>query len=432
MDYNEAIAYLDEREVFGINLGFSRIEKALHLLDRPDKGAKIIHVAGTNGKGSTCAYMTSILREAGYKVGTFTSPHIYTYNESYQISGQSIEDNKFAQYISDVAMSLEVEKWEEPITKFELMTALAFYIFKKEKVDFIILEVGLGGRDDATNVIEDSLVSVITPISLDHTNILGTTLEEIAYAKAGIIKKGQIVISAHQKSAVIKVLKEEVEKKHGNIIFCHRQVEELQLKFNYTLFSAIFGQEIIKNIINPLVGKHQIENVLLAILTLEKLVECGYITVTKEQIRKGIEKTTWKRRLEIIEGDITYLLDGSHNVNAIEALVNHVNKFFSPNQVILVFGVFGDKEYEKMFELLQRVANNIIVTEIESHPRRLTIEEASTRLNSISNREVKKNLLFERSVGEAMRKARKNVAEDGLVIVAGSFYLMKSIEGDKG
>lgn len=431
MDYNEAIAYLEAREVFGINLGFRRIEKALHLLGRPDKGAKIIHVAGTNGKGSTCAYMTSMLREAGYQVGTFTSPHIYIYNESYQIGGQSIENDKFAKYISEVAELLEVEKWQEPITKFELMTALAFYIFKREGMEFIILEVGLGGRDDATNVIEDSLVSVITPISLDHTNILGNTLEEIAYAKAGIIKENQLVVSAVQIDAVSKVIMKEVEKKHGNLAICHRQFEEIQLKFNYTLFSAIFGRDIIKSIKNPLVGKHQMENVSLALLTLQKLVECGHISVTKDQIKAGIEKTTWMRRMEVLEGDLTYLLDGSHNVNAIEALAHHVNKFYSPDQVTLVFGVFADKDYKKMFDLLKRIANRIVITEIQNHPRRLAIEEARTKLNDIKDLDRNKTILFEKQAYKALNIAKKNAVKSGLIIVAGSFYLMKSIEGNE-
>ena len=291
MNYNEALQFIHESHKFGMRLGLDNIKRLLELLGNPQKNLNIIHIAGTNGKGSTCSFIASILKQGGYKVGLYTSPFLEVFTERIRINGVNIPKEEVGKIISIIKDKIEImvnEGYSYP-TEFEIVTAMAFYYYNQEKTDFVVLEVGLGGRYDATNVIDKPLVSVITSISLDHVGILGDTVAKIAYEKGGIIKENGVAIVYDQSEEAKTVIKDICNEKNAKYI--EVKFDDINIKksdINSQVYSCtIIGQRYEDLEIN-LIGDHQINNSILALSAVEFLRESKQLKISEDDIRRGL------------------------------------------------------------------------------------------------------------------------------------------------
>ncbi|MCU0641701.1 MAG: bifunctional folylpolyglutamate synthase/dihydrofolate synthase [Candidatus Margulisbacteria bacterium] len=317
-----------------MNLGLQRIEQLLDRLGNPQRKLKIIHVAGTNGKGSTCAMIAAILQAAGYRVGLYTSPHLFKYNERIKINGQDISDKDFSQGLTGIGR--EEQGLAGKLTAFEALTALAFWYFAKKKVDYAVVEVGLGGRLDATNVVTP-LISVITNIDLEHTSILGRTLARIALEKAAIIKPGVPVVTAEAKPEALQVIKHQAEKKGSMLIQVGSQGEGLP---------------------SALVGDHQKINAACAVVA----VRLADIKVDKETILRGLTKVKWPARFQIVKKEPLTIVDGAHNPAGARVLAAALRLKYPGRKFVFIFGTQTDKAADQMLDILRPLAKKIIVT----------------------------------------------------------------------
>ena len=423
MEYLEAIEYINDKNKFGSRLGLDTIGKLLELLGNPHLDMKYIHIGGTNGKGSTSSYISNSLEETGYKVGLFTSPFLERFNERISINGEDIPDDKLGEITGRVRDKIEImlgEGYEHPTT-FEIVTTIAFVYFKEENVDYTILEVGLGGRSDSTNIIKDSLVSIITTIDYDHVDILGDTLDKIAYEKAGIIKENGLVISYPQEEEAFNVLKKVSQEKNADLIKCPMEnVKIHELNEFGGVFDFKYKDEVFQNIKIQQLGEYQVYNATLALFTLLNLRDRGIIKISDEEIRRGLGKTKWKGRLEIIKRNPTFLIDGAHNLQGIKTLANSLH-LFSYNKLILGLGILGDKDVEHMVEIISPLADEIIVTEVNM-PRKLEAKSLETMINKYNS-----NTIVEKDIEKAIRKAFERANEDDLIIFAGSLYLIGDV-----
>lgn len=423
MEYLEAINYINDKNKFGSRLGLDTIGKLLGLLGNPHLDMKYIHIGGTNGKGSTSAYIATTLKEAGYKVGLFTSPYLERFNERISINGVDIPDERLGEITGKVKEKIEImlEKGYDHPTTFEIVTTIAFVYFKEENVDYVVLEVGLGGRSDSTNIIANSLASVITTIDYDHVDILGDTLDKIAYEKAGIIKENGLVISYPQKEEAFNVLKEVSKDKNAAFIKCPMEnikIQELNefggifdFKYNNQMFSEIKIKQL---------GEYQIYNASLALFTLLHLRDRELIEITDEEIRRGLEKTKWKGRLEVLRRNPTFLIDGAHNLQGAKTLANSID-MFKHNRLIMGLGILADKDVEHMVEVLAPLADEIIVTEVNM-PRKMKAESLEEIIGKYNP-----NTIIEKDREEAVNKAINMAKPDDLIVFAGSLYLIGEI-----
>lgn len=361
MDYKEALQYIENTAKFGMNLGLERIERLLELMGDPHERIRCIHVAGTNGKGSVTSMISSMLKASGYKVGMYTSPHLQRFTERIMINGFEITEEDVAGYIGYMQPIIEriVEEGYEHPTEFEIITAMMFKYFHEKEVDFAVIEVGLGGRLDATNVI-NPLVSVITAIGYDHMNVLGNTLKSIAYEKAGIIKENGIVVTYPQEDEAESVIKEVCERKHASLV----QVDGYGLTLkDFSLAGQTFDMKIENEVYGgidiKLLGEHQLINAKTAVAAIRALSNRG-ICIEKNYIYEGLKNTSWPGRLEVIQSNPVILLDGAHNPQGIESLRNALGKYFTYEKLVLVVGILKDKEADKMCSMLLPMADSII------------------------------------------------------------------------
>ncbi len=421
MDYEEAIEYLYNLKIYGMSLGLERIEQLLRVLGSPHRNIKAIHVAGTNGKGSVCAMLSSILHSAGSKVGLFTSPHLLSFEERIRVNGLPVPRDKLCSLVEKIKPIAEemVEggKFEHP-TFFEMATAMAFKHFGDENVDHAVLEVGLGGRLDATNVVTP-LVSVITTIALDHMHVLGTSLEEVAREKAGIIKPGVPVVTGVEDDAILKLIRKICEERNCKIYTSNErgayhlresnidgQVFDLDLKG--------FGHGY-KDLKINLLGRHQLKNALIAALTLGVLKDKGVIT-QENDLREGFERTRWPGRLEIVQKNPTIILDCAHNPAGMKALRQALNELFGDKKLTLIIGIMRDKDIPGIIKEITSGANNIIVT-------KPTFERAAEP--EIIESEAKRyccDVLVIDKVADAVSYAVKNASVDGVICITGSIF----------
>ncbi|MCF6463670.1 bifunctional folylpolyglutamate synthase/dihydrofolate synthase [Clostridium sp. Cult1] len=423
MNYVEALNYINDKNKFGSRLGLDVIGKLLDLLGNPHLDMKYIHVAGTNGKGSTSVYMATMLKEAGYKVGLFTSPYLERFNERISINGQYIPDERLAKITEKVKEKIEImlQKGYEHPTTFEIVTTIAFLYFKEENVDFIVLEVGLGGRADSTNVIRESYASVITTIDYDHTDVLGDTLGKIAYEKAGIIKEKGLVISYPQEIEAFKVIEGVALEKKAKLIRCPMEkVEIIRLSQEGGVFNFSYKDQIYKNLEISLIGEYQVYNATLALMTILVLKDKGLINIEEKQIREGLKNTKWPGRLEILKRNPTFLIDGAHNLQGAKTLAESIKKF-KYNKLILGIAILKDKDVDHIVETIVPLADNIIITEVNM-PRKMEAEALEKIINKYNN-----NTIIEKDMKEAIDKSYE-LAEDGdLIVFGGSLYLIGDI-----
>lgn len=381
MNYNQAMEHLKNLTKFGINLGLERITELLRRLGNPHLQLKIIHVGGTNGKGSVANMIAAILQSAGYKTGIFTSPHLHRYTERYRINGQQISELAVATGVSLLKPHLEemvAGGFEHP-TEFEVSTALAFCYFHQQQTDFVVLEVGLGGAIDSTNVVRP-LVSVITNVSMDHMEYLGDTVTEIATVKAGIIKQGVPVVTAEQKPAVLAVIKATCNRYVAPLTVVGEDVtwcDQGKLIDRLGQKVTVIGQRNdYPDLYLPLLGDHQQINVATALATLETLVADDVI-ITPEIVQRGLARLVWPGRFEVLTGEPTVVLDGAHNLAGAKALATTLCRYFPDRQVVLVLGMLADKERQKVMQTLVPLSKAVVVTKPNS-PRALTWQQIAT------------------------------------------------------
>lgn len=423
MNYQEALAYINDKDKYGSRLGLESISRLMELLGNPQNGLKYLHVAGTNGKGSVSSYLANCLKTAGYKTGLYTSPYLERFNERFQINGQDIPDEILAEItdkVKDAANKMVEEGMLHPTT-FEIVTAIGFMYFNQEKCDYIVLEVGLGGRYDSTNVIDRPLASIITTLDYDHTEVLGNTLGEIAYQKGGIIKDKGITISYPQEEEAIKVLKDITSEMEGE--FYLDPVESIQIKAQTeygSTFDFAFDGEDLQDIKISMLGEYQIFNASLAITTLLLLRKKGLIEITNQELYKGLIDTKWKGRLEVLDRQPTFLIDGAHNTQGITFLARAL-KLFKYNKLILGVGILKDKDYSHMVDLLGPLADVVVVTEVRM-PRKLDAEVLAEEFKDHVS-----EIYVEKDIKKAIEKTIELASEDDLIVFGGSLYLIGEV-----
>lgn len=414
MDYNDAIKYIESLERFGSRPGLDRIKTLTERLGNPQEHLKFIHIAGTNGKGSTSAFISSILSCAGYRTGLYTSPHLERYNERIRINGQDITDEELSEYvgrIKDVIDAMIREGLEHP-TVFETITALAFLYFYEKKCDVVVLEVGLGGRLDATNIVSNPLVSVITKISHDHTEILGNTLAEIAYEKAGIIKQNGVVVTYPQEESALRVIESVCRQRHAVLYRADSEMfEKSELKPGLLCLShPRYG-----DIKTSIVGVHQVYNAAVALKTAEILKDSG-LSITDADIVEGFREASWPGRFELLSKNPDFYIDGAHNPDGILSFVETFKKIYPGRKATIIFGVMKDKDYGTMLSELSEIAKRFIA--VTPNSSRAIDTETLVKIMS----KYCKNVEFSDTIEEATAKAISTAAPDDIIAALGSLY----------
>ncbi len=412
MNINEALEYIHAVNWVFCNPGLERVRLLCEKLGNPQDDLKFIHVAGTNGKGSFCAMTDSILRAAGYKVGLFTSPYIVEFNERMRVDGRNISNRELCSLVERIRPICD-EMTDKP-TEFELITALAFLYFKEQKCDYVVLECGLGGRLDATNLIKTPILSVITGIALDHTSILGDTFEEIAAEKAGILKRGVPMLWCGNHPGAEAVIKEkaaEVGAPYHKIDRTSLSVKEKKItgtRFDYLEY---------EDLLLPLLGSYQPLNAANALSAIALLREQG-IRVSEEAVRAGLAAVKWPARFEVIGEDPLMIADGGHNPEGIDSAVESIKWYFPAEKVAIVTGVMADKDYRYMASRIAEVGAHIFCL-TPDNPRALAAE-AYAKVFAALGAEAEHC----GSVGEAVRKAIAWAKENGKAVVSlGSLYM---------
>lgn len=420
MNYPEAINYLQNLTKFGFNFGLERINELLSRVDNPQAKVPVIHVGGTNGKGSTSSFISSILQAAGYKVGLFTSPHLHSYTERYRINGQEINLERIAGLIERFKPLLEAmvaEGFEHP-TEFEVSTAIAFLYFWEEQVDFVVLEVGLGGAIDSTNVVTP-LVSVITNVAMDHMDYLGNTLTEITQVKAGIIKPQRPVVTASTDPEVLEVLTSVGDSLGSPLINIHTSAK-WQIN-SYSQEGQTFDFEgwggSLPHLQISLLGEHQVTNAITALGVVFQLRAQG-IQISDDAVRSGLMAARWPGRLEIVQHQPTVVLDGAHNLAGAEALSAALTKYFTFKKLILVLGMLADKEREKVVATLAPLAERVIITR-PNNPRAGQWWQLKGQVEQLVD-----NVFLEEEVSRAVERALNLADPDDLICVTGSLYMI--------
>jgi dihydrofolate synthase/folylpolyglutamate synthase len=419
VNYDQALEYIHNLTTFGFNFGLERITELLERFYNPHEKLKIIHVGGTNGKGSTSAMISSILKESGYKVGMYISPHLHSYTERFTINGNEIDKQELAEIISQMKPQLEdmvKEGFEHP-TEFEVGTAIALLYFFRQRVDFLVFEVGLGGTIDSTNVV-NPILSVITNVSRDHMDYLGETVEEIATVKAGIIKKGRPVVTA-AKGKPLEIIIRKCRELDSEVILVGKDLVWKAGSFDCQgQFLDVTGLlKNYKDLYIPLIGDHQQINATTAIAVIEELVVSGHLAVSP-RIREGLAKTHWPARLEIVCREPLVIIDGAHNYEGALSLKKSLELYFPGMKRYLVLGMLADKERSRVIGLLAPGAKEIIITKPNS-PR----ASDCSFLALEARRHVEKVRIIENII-TAVKAAISVASPRDLVIITGSIYMV--------
>lgn len=415
MTFCEALDYIHSLLKFGIHPGLSRMDTLLQILGNPHKNIKCVHVAGTNGKGSTSTAISNVLIEAGYNVGLYTSPYVTDFLERVQYNGKPIDKELFSQCVEIIKP--EIEKMSADgaqITEFEALTATAFLCFSKLQVDILVLEVGLGGRLDATNIIDTPLVNVITSLSLDHTGVLGDTIEQIATEKCGTIKpNGTLVCSYDQPESAMNVIKTICNEKSNSVIVPDESSVSIKKQ-------DIFGTHFIYNKQEyhiSMSGAHQVQNMTTVIEAVNVLKEKGY-NITEQNIKDGIDKTILPARVEVISKKPLVILDGGHNEDGAKAFYEAVKECFDSNKKLFVIaGMMNDKAVEESLKPLISKADTFVAVTPEN-PRAMKAET----LGEIAKKYCH-NVIICDNANSSLDLIKSELAENDMLFVVGSLYL---------
>lgn len=425
--YQKAVEWIHSNMRFGSRLGLERISKLLSLLGNPEKSCKFLHVTGTNGKGSVTAFIASVLREAGYRTGMYTSPYLEDYRERIMINGRKIPKNVLTELVEEVRSRVDqmvAEGYEHP-TEFEVNTALGFLYFAREQCDYVALEVGLGGRFDATNVVIP-LVSVITTIGYDHTDRLGNTLSEIAFEKAGIIKAGIPVVTGALEDEPFEVIRKRARELSSPLIAVGQNPaatvtwEEVSYSLEGQVIN-VFGPEFTyTNLRVPLLGRHQQLNASLAIAALHAASATDRdkaLILDEKSVRAGIAKTVWPGRLEVLHRNPMVVLDGAHNPQGARALAEAISAI-PRKKLICVFGMLADKSYGEATAYIIPQCDEVIVTRPEI-PRALDPAVLAIEVEKYCPK-----VAVEPDIAKALELALTRASGEDLVLCCGSLYLV--------
>ena len=426
---NSAIDKIHEFQRFGSILGLERMNSLLKLLGNPQDELKIIHVAGTNGKGSTCRYIYSVLQAAGYKTGLYTSPFLEFFNERIELDGRYISDDDLAEYTDRVLKCAEmmVARGEQSPTEFEVITAIAFLYFKEKGCDFAVMEVGLGGSGDSTNVCKSPLISVITSISYDHTDRLGNTLAEIAAEKAGIIKEGCPVVTSAEADEALTVIEEKAAE-CGSMYFETRHIP-------YTVrakslegisFDTVIQGVPFENIELSMLGEHQIKNAICALSALNILEEQGDVALHRDAIYRGLKAARQTGRFEVMSAKDEkpiVVIDGAHNPDGASALRKAVNEYLTGKKILMVTGMLADKDTGSILKEFTAITDSFISTEPEN-PRKMDAESLKAEIEAMGA-----DCESFPDCREAVRAAAERGKDFDAVLYAGSLYMIGAIRG---
>ncbi len=415
MTAQQAIEYIHSVFWKGSVPGLSRTQALLDKMGHPEKQLKYVHIAGTNGKGSTAAMTASILQKAGYRTGLYTSPYIYRFHERIQVNGEQISDEDLVavtEYVKPLADALE----ERP-TEFELVCCIAFEYFKRRQCDIVVLEVGMGGEFDATNVIDAPEVAVITNIGLDHTDYLGDTLEQIARTKAGIFKPGCSAVVYRGTPGVEQVFADVCRQRGCKLRFA--DFDSLE-PVSCDLECQVFNHGSRMQLCIPLLGDHQMHNTAVVLAVADTLIEKGW-HITEQHIREGLWEVSWPGRFDVVSHEPLFIIDGGHNPQCIEALVQNIRDYLSGRTVIALTGVLADKDYGDMYKpVMPLVSEFVCIT--PNNPRKMEAHELAGYLRAAGARATGYD-----SVQQGVQQAIALAGDDGAVLCFGSLYSIGDI-----
>jgi len=415
MTGEEAISYIHSRSWLGSRLGLARTRAMLSSLGNPQKSLRFIHIAGTNGKGSVAAMCASVLQTAGCRTGLYTSPYLHSFNERIRVDGEMISDEAIGSLMGEIRPV--ADSMEDPPTEFELITAMAFLYFKRAGCDIVVLEVGMGGSLDSTNVIDTPELAIITTIGLDHMKELGGTVEEIAEAKAGIIKRYGDVVVYPQSPSVRQVFENTCCRQRANLILTDRSKVKSE---SHGLDGQYFSWGGMEHIFLPLLGHHQIMNAAVCLTAMEVLREKGW-QLSEAVIREGLGKVTWPGRFEVLRRNPLFIVDGGHNPQCSEALIQNLRDYLPERRVTLLTGVLADKDYDAMYALVDPVVERY-VTVTPNSPRALTAKDLAGHLNKFG-----KPMTVCTTPAQGVSEASREAGEDGIVCAFGSLYIVGDI-----
>lgn len=424
-NYDEALEFIHGRTQFKKIPTLKRMQYLLEKLGNPHVNGKFIHVTGTNGKGSTTAYIRDLIKATGYSVGTFTSPFIQKFNERIAIDGNMISDDELLELVRRIEpivneMDRNNESEFDGPTEFEIITAMMFIYFKQKEVDYAVIEVGIGGKYDSTNVLTP-ILSVITNVRKDHNKILGDTLEKIASQKAGIIKNNQPTIIGEVLAEPKKVLLEVAQKKNSKIY-------EMGQDFTFKTSSSLhWGEKFdfigmgydIKKIEISMQGQHQIKNAALAIATFIKFAEIEKIEISETLIKEAIKKTNWQGRLELVNQEPLIVLDGAHNLAAIQEIKNVLSKKFYNREIYVIISILEDKAADEMIEALLEFKNiHLLVTTFNAHRKVTSLKSLKEKFPNVKQA---------KSWQEALIEVTNSMSMDDMILFTGSLYFISEV-----
>ena len=416
MTYQEAIEYIHSVCWKGSMPGLSRITELCHRLGDPQNDLRYVHVTGTNGKGSTSVMLDNILRAAGYRTGLFTSPYIRFFNERMMVGGEPVSNEKLAEVTALV--KIHADQMEDSPTEFELITAIAFLLFKMERCDIVVLEVGMGGRLDSTNVIPSALLSIITSVSLDHTAYLGDTIEAIAAEKAGIIKKGSPVLFSGDPSDAESIIFDAAQKAKS----AFHKVDFSRLEIHTSgITGTDFSFGIYENMHISLAGLYQPRNAALVLTAIDILRENG-LAISDQAVRNGLAAARWPARFELLRNDPPIIFDGGHNPHGVKAATATVKAYFPGEKIHLLSGVLADKDHDEIVHLIKEIASQV-TTVTPDNPRALDSESYAAEFSAAGV-----PAQAAATIEEGVRLAVTAATEAGRpLLVLGSLYLYGDI-----
>jgi len=420
MNYKEALTYIEEIGKYGSVPGLDSIKELCRRLGDPQEELMFVHIAGTNGKGSVLSYISTVLKEAGYRVGRYISPTISDYRERIQVGGKMISKEGLCRHLETVRKAAEdmAKEGRPRPTAFETETALSFLYFKEKKCDIVVLEAGLGGSLDATNLVTTTVVSVITSISRDHMAFLGETLSEIAGNKAGIIKEGIPVVSMEQEPEAMRVIRRTAEEKGSRLVTASKEEAK---NIHYGLERQKFDYKQYKKIEITLAGQCQIDNCILAIEALGVLSERGF-PVKENALREGLKKTVWQGRFSVIAKKPFFIVDGAHNEDAAKKLAASIRFYFTNKRIIYIMGILKDKEYEKIIADTYKLAEQIITVATPGNKRAMPAYELAGAV-----KEYHPNVTAADSLEEAVEMSYLLADKDSVIVAFGSLSFLGQI-----
>lgn len=422
MDFEQAENYIASLLKFGINLGLERVQQYLRDRNYPWDGIRFIHVGGTNGKGSTCAMLTSVLQQAGYRVGLYSSPHTETYRERISVMGSSITPEAFSELVAEIKDS--TQGLPEALTEFEFLTVMAFEYFRLQQVELAVLEVGMGGRYDATNVIPRPVLSIITNVSMDHMEHLGYSVREIAGEKAGIVKPGGTLVTAEEDSGIRSLFRENCRNLGAEFFYIGDKVRWSQGEISFSSGTVIQECSLhtdcydLENLRLQMPGSHQVINAATALLGLQVLLGKG-LRISGEQVRQGLERVNMPGRFEVLGNQPLVILDVAHNVAGARVLKDTLARIAQGRKLVLILGLLDDKDQEKIAEVWGTFPHKVVVTRPDSH-RSTAWEQFAFFLGRYLD-----SVCIIEGIEEAVCRGWQLADKDSILCVTGSFYLLK-------